>query len=805
MVPRKTSTAFAVASSLTLLSQSAHADITYSLQFDPASSPEAQQVANSVAVVADFYNEHGSFNKHWNVVYHPGIPTAEGNYDGYMGYGGVRNERVVFHEAAHTFGMGTTGAYDNLIAGGVWSGKFGNTALAESYDGVALGGDGHAIWPGGFNFNNEDGFLERFYHTRVMAGIRADMGILSFTKEAKNELVHPGETATFRVESPVGFTYQWFKNGAPLANEGDISGATTPVLRIANSEAADAGNYYCASTGAGETLNSRARQLWVEPETLLGHWKFEGNNRNSANRNIAVASGSPSYVSGKVGQAIDLDGNDDSLDLPGSVALAKNFTISTWVRWDGGDDWQRIFDFGTGIHQYIFLTPRAGGGGLRLAFKDAVNGVDTEYLIDAPTLPTGQWVHLAAVLDEGRATLYRDGKPVGTTSGIPTRLIDFQPTNNYIGRSQFPDPLFDGRIDDFKIHNHALSGAEVWELWGQTSNNGPEFTSSSLVLPKGNASKPYVGQSLSSYASDSDGDSLTFTKLTGPPFTKLTGPSWLTVESDGTLSGTPGTTDAGESTFFIRVEDPSGATFDASVQLRVNGTIAYWDFEEGTADAYVPYGPGSAGRYDGSILDASGNDNHLSAWTNEWHWYRSEVPGATTPQLDSPNQLSIENAGSFPAISSIGTSLTNWSPTQWTIEATIRPDDATNGFQTFVGRDSLGAHAGDPALAALYFTVTPEGGLRILFTDAVGNNWQMDTADNTIQDETWHAVAASSDGSTLSLYLKNLSEGEANYTLLDTLDISSSTDPALSPGAQPRSRHWDGLGCRRLFNRKRSS
>jgi hypothetical protein len=43
-------------------------------------------------------------------------------------------------------------------------------------------------------------------------------------------------------------------------------------------------------------------------------------------------------------------------------------------------------------------------------------------------------------------------------------------------------------------------------------------------------------------------------------------------------------------------------------------------------------------------------------------------------------------------------------------------------------------------------------------------------------------VAANSDGTTLSLYLKNLSDGDTSYFLLETLDISTSADPAISPG-----------------------
>ncbi len=76
----------------------AHGDITYTLQFTPASSPQAQQVANFVAVAAAFYNQYGSFNKHLTVYYNSGISTAEANYVGYMSFGGTRNERVVFHE-----------------------------------------------------------------------------------------------------------------------------------------------------------------------------------------------------------------------------------------------------------------------------------------------------------------------------------------------------------------------------------------------------------------------------------------------------------------------------------------------------------------------------------------------------------------------------------------------------------------------------------------------------------------------------------------------------------------------------------
>ncbi len=768
-----------------ILAPPVRGDITYSLNFNPASSTQAQQVANSVAAVAAFYNQHGSFNKHWSVTYHPGIPTAEGSYNGYMGYGGMRNERVVFHEAAHTFGMGTTGAYANLISGGVWKGFYGNRAQFETYNtyGDGLHGDGHAIWPGGFNYDSEDGFIQRIWHTRVMAGIRADMGIMAFTREARNAVAHLGGGAEFRVEAPLATGYQWQRNGVNLTDGPRISGARGPVLRIADAAAADAGAYRCSATGAGETLLSRPRQLWIQPQEALGHWTMNGNVLDSAKSHHATAFGSPGYVAGKIGQAINLDGTDDYVRLPDAAVLANDFTVATWVFWNGGGSWQRVFDFGTGTHQHIYLTPRSGPGPMRLGFRDNINGINGDFQVNAPTLPTGQWVHLAAVLKGGQATLYMNGRPVGVTFGIPVRLSHFPPTQNYIGRSQYADPYFNGRIDDFRIYNHALGAAEIWNLWGESPNRPPVFESDTIVLADAPIGTPLTGRTLAGLATDPDGDPLAFTKLSGP--------AWLSIAANGALSGTPTGASPGMNTFVVRVSDSAGATSEATVRFLVKGTVAHWDFEGGTANTHVPYAPASAGQYSGSIVDRSGGTNHLSPWNTGWTWYRPLVPAAATPRTGAANTLSIQHANNWPSVSAIGTSLTTWSPREWTIEAAIRPDNATSGsFQTFIGRDSRGAHAGDPALAALYFAITPQGGLRILFTDVAGNAWNITSPSSTLQSAKWYAVAATSNGSVLSLYLKKITDGDAGYTLLGTRDISSSTDPAMSTGTGDGG-NWD--------------
>jgi hypothetical protein len=63
-----------------------------------------------------------------------------------------------------------------------------------------------------------------------------------------------------------------------------------------------------------------------------------------------------------------------------------------------------------------------------------------------------------------------------------------------------------------------------------------------------------------------------------------------------------------------------------------------------------------------------------------------------------------------------------------------------------------------------------------------GNNWAVTSAANAIQDGKWHAVAATSNGSTVSIYRKNITNGDASYTLLGSTSLATSANPALSTG-----------------------
>ncbi len=170
------------------------------------------------------------------------------------------------------------------------------------------------------------------------------------------------------------------------------------------------------------------------------------------------------------GQALVFNGTNAYVDLPVGPQLATlgDATIATYVSFpNAGGAWQRIFDFGTGTTNYMFLTPRMDTGGvMRFAIRTATVG---EQQADAPaTLPSG-WHHVAVVIDSAAMslTLYLDGTVVGTAA---TTLLprDLGETNqNWLGRSQWAaDAYFTGSLDEFRIFNRALSAAEVRYLAG---------------------------------------------------------------------------------------------------------------------------------------------------------------------------------------------------------------------------------------------------------------------------------------------------------------------------------------------------
>lgn len=181
------------------------------------------------------------------------------------------------------------------------------------------------------------------------------------------------------------------------------------------------------------------------------------------------ASASPiGRVTGRYGQALQLGGTSGAqyVQLPAAVLTGlTSFTVATWINrtTTTGQNWARVFDFGSGTSAYMFLTVSAGGGGARFAISTGGSGAEQQ-ITATSALPTG-WTHVAVTLSGGIGTLYVNGTAVAVNNAIKLTPANLTGANNlWIGRSQYGDPLLQADVDEFQIYDHALSQAQIQSL-----------------------------------------------------------------------------------------------------------------------------------------------------------------------------------------------------------------------------------------------------------------------------------------------------------------------------------------------------
>lgn len=411
------------------------------------------------------------------------------------------------------------------------------------------------------------------------------------------------DTLAGSAESTVaGRTVTYAKASGPawlsVASDGTLGGVPTEADRGTNRFTVTVSDTPGRSTSMVLTIPVRG------PSGLVARYDFEGNVRTSVGVLDGTMTGTAAYVPGRQGQALDLDGTTDSVVLPEGVANLDDFTLASWVWWDGGAAWQRLFDFGNGTSDHLFLTPSTGGN---LRFTISVGGVRQE--MNAPVLASGSWQHLAVTRSGNVGRLFVNGRQVAANPGMTFRPSHFNPRRNFIGDSQFPaDPLFNGRVDSFCIYNVALTAEQITAMSTQLP---PVFAENPRTLPTAD-----VGRWYSATVAGSS------TNATGSPITyaKVAGPAWLEVLSDGRIHGAAGPANIGPNVLTVRASDGTPSATDARVVVPVvpgTDVLGCYGFEgtllnaTGTRHGTGVGGPTFVPGVNGRSLRFDGVDDHV--------------------------------------------------------------------------------------------------------------------------------------------------------------------------------------------------
>ncbi len=336
------------------------------------------------------------------------------------------------------------------------------------------------------------------------------------------------------------------------------------------------------------------------PTTPAALYRFENDARDSsANGHAAILKGGAKYSNGKSGHGVAMSGvgaDGDHVQLSTRLGDSTDFTFGAWVYPTSSAQWQRIFDLGSSTTSYMFLSPVAGSGNLRFAIKDG-GGAEQQLNHNAP-LPLNTWTHVAVTIGGNTGKLFLNGALVASNTSMTINPVDLETSNNFLGKSQFPDPLFAGKLDDVQFLAHALNDPQVLAM---TTNTPPQFTSTTLSGGNGTQGVAYNG-TIAGTATDADvGDTITYSKASGP--------EWLVVAANGTLSGSPSWDDSGTQEFAVSATDSVGASAVAVVTIQLPSILG-----NGTWSADANGNWSEAARWTGSFpANGSGNTANFSA------------------------------------------------------------------------------------------------------------------------------------------------------------------------------------------------
>jgi len=222
-------------------------------------------------------------------------------------------------------------------------------------------------------------------------------------------------------------------------------------------------------------LFSQAAFAQPPVEGLIAHWSFdEGSGttaQDSAGNNTGTLYNGPSWVTGRAGYALSLDGINDYVEINDNNDLdltGGEFTLSAWIYPEsyGGGLNGRIIDHGGGSEGSggwsLLVNDYQNSSNLRLSTKDENTWNHIYSNINSIGLNT--WQHVAVTMGSGTVTFYVNGQIAGQASDVPAPTDRNSPVR--IGmRATDVLRAFTGVIDDVRMYDRALSYQEIINLY----------------------------------------------------------------------------------------------------------------------------------------------------------------------------------------------------------------------------------------------------------------------------------------------------------------------------------------------------
>jgi len=207
----------------------------------------------------------------------------------------------------------------------------------------------------------------------------------------------------------------------------------------------------------------------VQPDdaSLVAYYPLDGDASDAAGGHHGTISGTPDFVPGFQGQALDLASSatvPQYVSVPYSADFAMNsFTVAAWINVNDLDALRAIL--GTRFNSDNTFDVKVEATRVHGDIGDGSVWLNTSVDIDAAhggVVGLNEWHHIAYAVDDATDTagLYLDGVLSATVAFSGTPLFMKPDQELRIGNCSGTEYM-NGRIDEVRIYNRALSMAEV--------------------------------------------------------------------------------------------------------------------------------------------------------------------------------------------------------------------------------------------------------------------------------------------------------------------------------------------------------
>ena len=211
---------------------------------------------------------------------------------------------------------------------------------------------------------------------------------------------------------------------------------------------------------------------------LVGYWSFEDATGTKATDfsgqgntgTLTNMDANTDWVAGKIGKALDFDGVDDYMTATASTLPTGSnpVTVAAWFYVNSYDNIRTaIAGYGQLATNYANFEMIIGTSGENRRIMIVTEGTS---MYGTASVTTGIWHHGVIIDDGTNMEIYLDGQLDASAArlSVSNKLSQYVYIGDYINQSESWE--LNGKVDDVRIYNRALSATEILTLYNSTKS-----------------------------------------------------------------------------------------------------------------------------------------------------------------------------------------------------------------------------------------------------------------------------------------------------------------------------------------------